>query len=382
MSDITNELSYETTFTKKIASSGNTNWQEEALKCALDIRKFEIELYWKRATYFWTLIAAAFAGYFALQNVEVGKRNEASIFIISCIGVTLSFAWYLVNRGSKYWQENWERHVDVLADKVIGPLYRTTLSREAGSLLKLHAGFPFSVSRINQVVSLFVTVLWSALAVHAFPFSQAIRPSRIAAYWSLAAFTVVFLFLLLWLGWPKKTSKRRPIRFDIAEFEDESPNEGKIDTSNFSTSQNTQSTTDATKQKVIDKERKKRLFVMLWLLLSAFVLWLMSMVQMQSFDLGSFIWFASFLFGGSVAYHFLTEMLKTPINSENDERWNTTIKYSLLSACAVLTVVGIGFFEKYVHSFGGALVLLGILSAIWIVCGFAEKALKVFPKTG
>ncbi|MGD9687006.1 MAG: hypothetical protein AB7U43_08555 [Desulfobacter sp.] len=101
---------------------------------------------------------------------------------------------------------------------------------------------------------------------------------------------------------------------------------------------------------------------------------------MQSFDLGSFVLFASYLFGGSVSYHFLTEMIKTPINSKNDESWNATIKYSLLSACAVLTVVGIGFFEKHVHSFGGALVLLGILSAIWVVCGFAEKAIKVFPK--
>ena len=34
-----------------------------ALAYALDIRKFEIELYWKRATYFWGFIAAAFAGY-------------------------------------------------------------------------------------------------------------------------------------------------------------------------------------------------------------------------------------------------------------------------------------------------------------------------------
>ncbi|MCC9001729.1 MAG: hypothetical protein LM549_03765, partial [Candidatus Competibacter sp.] len=39
---------------------------ESALEKALDIRKFEIELYWKRAAYFWTLIAAAFAGYFII----------------------------------------------------------------------------------------------------------------------------------------------------------------------------------------------------------------------------------------------------------------------------------------------------------------------------
>ena len=120
MKEIANAKSYEEIFSRKIIV-GDGNWQEEALKCALDIRKFEIELYWKRATYFWTLIAASFAGYFALQSVDLAKRNEPSIFIITCIGFVLSFAWYLVNRGSKYWQENWERHVDVLAEKVIAP---------------------------------------------------------------------------------------------------------------------------------------------------------------------------------------------------------------------------------------------------------------------
>lgn len=32
-----------------------------------DIRKFEIEMYWKRATYFWTIIAVTFTGFFALS---------------------------------------------------------------------------------------------------------------------------------------------------------------------------------------------------------------------------------------------------------------------------------------------------------------------------
>lgn len=37
--------------------------EEKALNQALDIRKFEIELYWKRATYFWTFIGATMAGF-------------------------------------------------------------------------------------------------------------------------------------------------------------------------------------------------------------------------------------------------------------------------------------------------------------------------------
>jgi len=219
MPEITNVKSYEELFSRKIV--GEAKWQEEALKHALDIRKFEIELYWKRAAYFWTLIAASFAGYFALQNVEATKRNGPSIFIVACIGLMVSFAWFLVNRGSKYWQENWERHVDVLGEHVIGPLYRTTLSRDGRwGVLRIDSGFPFSVSRVNQIVSLFITLLWGGLAILALPFSQAIRPHRIAGYWIMAGYTAAFLVLLPWLGWPKKKETRRRIHFDVAEFDE------------------------------------------------------------------------------------------------------------------------------------------------------------------
>jgi lipopolysaccharide export LptBFGC system permease protein LptF len=62
-------------------------------------RKFEIDLYWKRATYFWTFIAAAFAGYFLLQN---GASNSTTSFVVACLGFVFSLSWYFVNRGSKY----------------------------------------------------------------------------------------------------------------------------------------------------------------------------------------------------------------------------------------------------------------------------------------
>ena len=42
----------------------------EALKQALDIRKFEIDLYWRRANYFWTFIGAAFVGYSVAQDLD------------------------------------------------------------------------------------------------------------------------------------------------------------------------------------------------------------------------------------------------------------------------------------------------------------------------
>jgi len=102
---------------------------ERALDLALDIRKYEINLYWQRAAYFWALIASAFAGYFAILSSEHLQNKEYLAFIISLIGLIFSWAWFLVNQGSKFWQENWENHVDMLEDEFVGPLYKTILHR-------------------------------------------------------------------------------------------------------------------------------------------------------------------------------------------------------------------------------------------------------------
>ena len=92
-----------------------------ALKYAHEIRKFEIDLYWKRATYFWTAIGVAFAAYFVSRSNLA--NNPDSGLLLSCIGLVFSLAWYFVNRGSKYWQDTWEQHVDLLENEISGPLY-------------------------------------------------------------------------------------------------------------------------------------------------------------------------------------------------------------------------------------------------------------------
>lgn len=147
--------------------------KKEALKYALEIRKFEIDLYWKRATYFWTFIAAAMAGYFLIQKSE-GPSNSFLSIVIGCLGFVFSFAWFWVNKGSKYWQENWENHVDLIEDFVVGPLYKIVTERPEEDNKKRFKNFiigpaPYSVSKINQIISLFVTILWAVLIFHALP---------------------------------------------------------------------------------------------------------------------------------------------------------------------------------------------------------------------
>ncbi|TNH92474.1 hypothetical protein [Aeromonas sobria] len=132
---------------------------------AADIRKFEIDMYWKRAAYFWALIAVAFAAFFAVSSAEHLSVQDKKLYLsaISSAGFIFTFAWFSVNKGSKYWQENWENHLDLLEDKITGPLYKTKLERPINDscLEKLIIGpQPYSVSKINQIVAVFTMLIW------------------------------------------------------------------------------------------------------------------------------------------------------------------------------------------------------------------------------
>ncbi len=191
--------------------------RKEALKYALDIRKFEIELYWRRAAYFWALLAAAFAAYFALY--KGGNAESYLVFLVACVGTLLSSGWYLVNRGSKYWQENWERHVDALEEEVTGPLYRTTILGAQYKWINLWSAYPYSVSKVNHMISLYVAVLWVGLAIKSFPGYT--LPSQLTENGSyiLGAITLIFLMLLFFCAKSRPLANTRDVRFQIAELD-------------------------------------------------------------------------------------------------------------------------------------------------------------------
>lgn len=173
-----------------------------ALEYALDIRKFEIELYWKRAAYFWTLIAAAFAGYFVILSSDNLDDKKFLAFVVACVGFLFTFAWFQVNRGSKQWQENWENHVDILENSVTGPLYKTTLGRPPGDdFFEKYVTGPgnISVSKTNQIVSLFTLCIWLALAyftLDAIGCDYSISKRHVA----IGGLTLAFCALILWRG--------------------------------------------------------------------------------------------------------------------------------------------------------------------------------------
>jgi hypothetical protein len=161
---------YENEFRNKKIPAEDT-LKREALKQALDIRKFEIDLYWKRATYFWGFLIVIFAGYFAVLGSEIMVTSKLNMqLIISCIGFLFSVGWFLVNKGSKYWQNNWEKHVDKLENEIMGPLYKTFLvqKKEKKKIAFITEASNFSVSKINQILSFYLLTIWGTLSIFNF----------------------------------------------------------------------------------------------------------------------------------------------------------------------------------------------------------------------
>jgi hypothetical protein len=177
----------------------------KALDLAFDIRKFEIDLYWKRATYFWAFIAVAIAGYvtaLGARDISCRERWDA-LLTSSCVGLVCAVAWYFVNRASKFWQENWERHVDLLEDAVIGPLYKTVMTDYKMSFWRLFGSYAFSVSNLNQIISLFVSLLFFLLtAATLWRFTRALGSLDPFAY----AICVLTFLTLAAFGWKGRTN--------------------------------------------------------------------------------------------------------------------------------------------------------------------------------
>ena len=188
MPNMTRNEYLQTLFAERISKSKAQH--KKALDLAHDIRKFEISLYWQRAAYFWTFISVTFGALYVVDD-----KFEFS-YIVTCFGVVFSLAWYFVSRGSKAWQKNWEYHVDLLEDEISGPLYKTIIGKNSFRFLSLLDGYPFSPSKINHALALFVTGIWAFLVFRA---ASKVNWSNIShrwAFWITTGLTIVTLIAL------------------------------------------------------------------------------------------------------------------------------------------------------------------------------------------
>jgi hypothetical protein len=152
-----------------------TSAHKAALTRAHDLRKFEIENYWKRSSYFWGFQLVAF-GALALVAKD-GKFHPPIVLLVSVLGALTALTGILTARGSKFWQANWEAHVDFLEKVVEGNLHTTAL---------VETKLQYSVSRVNERLLEVLFVGWliafvAAAAVLVWPKLLSLTPSEARA---------------------------------------------------------------------------------------------------------------------------------------------------------------------------------------------------------
>lgn len=134
---------------------------EKNLEIALDNRKFEIELLWKRNAAFWLFIAAI-----AAATGIASKEDHFQLLAIalSVTGALLSFVWFLVNRSGKAWQTSWEAKAEHYMVERYGE--GNLFIRWAESDHPCRRPVRYSVSGLLLALSLFVTFFWVGLTVY------------------------------------------------------------------------------------------------------------------------------------------------------------------------------------------------------------------------
>ncbi len=131
---------------------------EDKFKTSLEIRNFEIDLFWKRSLFFWGFIASAFVAFAKLHQ----DHSEYTILLAN-FGMVCSFAWTLANRGSKYWQENWEKKLFNSEKHIMEGFFSKPDNREDKSFPYYNKRF--SVSKLAIVLSDFTFGIWLVIVV-------------------------------------------------------------------------------------------------------------------------------------------------------------------------------------------------------------------------
>lgn len=174
--------------------------REQALSRAWRVRDFEIELYWKRSLYFWGFQVAFLAGAGVSISLLNGAARELEPFflvfgfILSLLGCISATLWAALERGSKDWQDNWERQIDLLEDEFTGAIYKTYVVPEE------KRGKSFSISKLNSWMTLATAGFWCAALV-IIVFGLAARYQVLPYFAGVKSGALLVCLFLLWLRW-------------------------------------------------------------------------------------------------------------------------------------------------------------------------------------
>ena len=155
------------TYFKYLGTSGEEgkDLRERALERAHMMRTLEIELYWKRSTYFWGFQLAAFAGFgtgLEAFSAAVKSLSWTSLpmisfqLLIALFGLISAYISLLGAKASKQWQLNWERHVDMLQEEFEGKIYRLIFRDNASATI--------SVTGLNVALAKTLLFCWAVIA--------------------------------------------------------------------------------------------------------------------------------------------------------------------------------------------------------------------------
>lgn len=137
-------------------SAADAQRRRAALERAYVLRSFEIDLFWKRATYFWGFQAGIFAAFGLILSGDGALFRPMGV-LLAVAGVFTSLANLAAGRGSKFWQENWEKHIDMLEDEFEGRLHKTVWYGD-------RCCHP-SVSKVNRNLGIALVVFWALAAI-------------------------------------------------------------------------------------------------------------------------------------------------------------------------------------------------------------------------
>lgn len=142
---------------------------EKLLELSIEQRKFAIEHYWNRANYFWLFVAAFFVAYVGTLPDNkgcCGGSNDSQLEFVNllvCVGgLFSSICWYMANRGSKYWQENWELHINTISKKLGKPIFQILMNPKKHWYNGL-SYYPYSFTRVNLFLNIVIILIWGVL---------------------------------------------------------------------------------------------------------------------------------------------------------------------------------------------------------------------------
>lgn len=190
---------------------------KEAYNRSHEIRKFDSDLYWKRATWLWTSNAILFAVWGMLVSgpatagVERGLSNLYSMAMVSFLGLFLTIISAFIMSAGNYRQKVWEYHIGNLERFFSGRLYSLHFASERHQ---------FSVTHLIEATYVIFALLWGlSLAQFSASALMIVFPQNdnaIIALTYCSAFIILAAFY--WLRWRASLQGRQKAASELPVF--------------------------------------------------------------------------------------------------------------------------------------------------------------------